>query len=91
MKAGVAEKCGGDSSHLRSGGSGGNFLAILEFQLVLTTFATFTQKKTSSKIARKSFSSQKNDDLYPYPPPHIIFPLRIYTDLKNDLDGLQTG
>ena len=68
MMAGEAEKCGRDSGRVRRGGSGGNFLAILVFEVVLTTFATFLQKKTPCKIARKSFSSHKNDGLHPYPP-----------------------
>ncbi len=67
--AGGAEKYGRDSDHMRSGGSAGKFLAILVFQLVLTTFVTFPQKKTSCKIARKSFPSHKNDDLCPILPP----------------------
>ncbi len=37
MMAGGAEKCGCNSGCVRSGGSGGMFLAILVFQLVLIT------------------------------------------------------
>ncbi len=40
MMAGGAEECGHDSSRVRIGGSEGNFLTILVYQLVLTTFVT---------------------------------------------------
>ena len=48
MMAGGAEKCSCDSGRIRSGESGGNFLAILVFQLVLTTFVK-TQKRSDLK------------------------------------------